>query len=80
MSHLIFVCFFPVLNICIFLFQSPVVCVKCLFVCTECREAGQPAAHERVQDEGPGLRRPAEDGGEGAERRPPAGSSLSVEG
>lgn len=45
---------------------------------SECREAGEPAAHERVQDERAGLWRPAEDGGEGAERRPPAGSSLSL--
>lgn len=47
---------------------------------TECREAGEPVAHERVQDEGAGLRRPTEDGGEGAERGPPPCSSLSVKG
>lgn len=46
----------------------------------ERREAGEPVAHERVQDERAGLRRPAEDGGEGAEGRPPACSSLSVQG
>ncbi len=63
-----------------FLCQSPVVCVSCLFSHTECREAGEPVAHERVQDERAGLWRPTEDGGEGAERRPPACSSLSFEG
>lgn len=47
---------------------------------TECREAGEPVAHERVQDERAGLWRPTEDGGEGAERRPPACSSLSIKG
>lgn len=47
---------------------------------TECGEAGKPVAHERVQDERPGLWRPTEDGGEGAERRPPARSSLSLQG
>lgn len=47
---------------------------------TECGEAGEPAAHERVQDERAGLRRPAEDRGEGAERRPPARSPLSLQG
>lgn len=47
---------------------------------TECGEAGEPAAHERVQDERAGLRRPAEDRGEGAERRPPACSPLSLQG
>ena len=61
---------------CVSVSVSPVVCV----LNTERGETGEPAAHERVQDEGTGLRRPAEDGGEGAERRPAARSAVSVEG
>lgn len=51
-----------------------------MFLNSERREAGKPVAHECVQDEGTGLRRPTEDGGEGAERRPAACSSLPLQG
>lgn len=84
--HSLVTCFIVFLKmshvICIVHVSVSVSCGMCFTAIfhTECREAGEPVAYECVQDERAGLWRPAEDGGEGAERRPPACSSLSVKG
>lgn len=55
-----------------------IVCLCFIFI--ERREAGKPVAHERIQNEGTGMWRSTEDRSEGAERRPPPCSSLSITG
>lgn len=48
-------------------------------IVAECWEAGEPVAHEHLQDEGPGLRWASEDWGEGTQGGSPACATVPLQ-